>query len=297
MAAPSVHASVTRWRHDRRTAAPGPARRDQRRARPGGSARGPPSDHADAADCGAARRGRHRPARPEDRLGRAQRDARRLPRLRRSAECRRSPCSARHAPRRTTRLRRRGMSPPRSRRRAGWSSPGRARASCRRPRRAPARERSLGVLDPPPVRGEGERGRRRAASSRRDEVLLHPQADADEGVARVRLPARRVRHAGRDVRAAHAAADRQGRADADRAARPARRHVLARARPLREGGSRAHRGHLARRLRPRPGHRLGDRGGDGRSPASGTTTIRCAGSATCSCCACARSRPTPRSTA
>ena len=59
-----------------------------------------------------------------------------------------------------------------------------------------------------------------------DEVLLHPQADAGQGEPGVRLPARRVRHARRDVRAADADADRQGPAGADRAARHARRPVL-----------------------------------------------------------------------
>ncbi len=43
-------------------------------------------------------------------------------------------------------------------------------------------------------------------------------------IAGVRLPAGRVRHARRDVRAADADPDRQGRARADRVPRPARRH-------------------------------------------------------------------------
>ena len=42
-------------------------------------------------------------------------------------------------------------------------------------------------------------------------LLLHPQAHVHEGVARVRAAARRLRHARRGVRAAHAGADRQAR--------------------------------------------------------------------------------------
>ena len=78
-------------------------------------------------------------------------------------------------------------------------------------------------------RGRGPRARRSASTSAcrssseptpfiagdpklvDDEVLLHPQAHADEGVDGVRVPARRLRHARRGLRAAHAAADGQGR--------------------------------------------------------------------------------------
>ena len=65
---------------------------------------------------------------------------------------------------------------------------------------------------PAALRGGPRPVHRRGHAHRRDEVLLHPQAHADEGVRRVRVAARRVRHAGRDPRAAHPAPDRQGRA-------------------------------------------------------------------------------------
>ena len=58
-------------------------------------------------------------------------------------------------------------------------------------------------------------------------LLLHAQGDVREGGARVRAAARRLRHARRGVRAPHARADRQVGAGADRAARRARRHLLA----------------------------------------------------------------------
>ena len=79
---------------------------------------------------------------------------------------------------------------------------------------------------PPAVRAGRQPGHRRRREVRRDEVLLHPQADAGQGEPGVRLPARRVRHARRDVRAADADPDRQGPARADRPARHARRPVL-----------------------------------------------------------------------
>ena len=82
-------------------------------------------------------------------------------------------------------------------------------------------DRSLGVT----IRLPFEESQRRPAGGlrpgRQHEVLLHPQAHADEGVERLRGAARRVRHAGRDARAAHARADGQGHAGAARAARRA----------------------------------------------------------------------------
>ena len=69
---------------------------------------------------------------------------------------------------------------------------------------------------------------RRRPEARELPLLLHPQARVREGVGRVRAAARRLRHARRGVRAADAAADRQGAARAGRAARRPRRHLLAR---------------------------------------------------------------------
>ena len=73
------------------------------------------------------------------------------------------------------------------------------------------REQLLRRQHPPAVRAGGQRVHRRRPEARLDEVLLHPQAHADEGVAGLRVPARRLRHPGRDLRAAHPAADGQGR--------------------------------------------------------------------------------------
>ena len=81
-------------------------------------------------------------------------------------------------------------------------------------------------VDPPAVRAGRQPGDRRRREVRQHEVLLHPQADARQGVAGVRLPARRLRHARRDVRAAHPDADRQGPAGADHLPRHGGRLVL-----------------------------------------------------------------------
>ena len=72
-------------------------------------------------------------------------------------------------------------------------------------------------LDPPAVRAGRQPGDRRRRQVRQHEVLLHPQADAGQGEQGLRLPARRLRHARRDVRAADADPDGQGPAGADRA--------------------------------------------------------------------------------
>ena len=122
-------------------------------------------------------------------------------------------------PRRTT-------SPRSSPRRAGWSSPAPVRGSCRPAMEGAGRERSIGVS----IRLPFEQGANPVIAGddevRQHEVLLHPQADADQGEQRVHLPARRVRHARRDVRAAHADPDRQGHPGADRLPRHAGRPVL-----------------------------------------------------------------------
>ena len=97
------------------------------------------------------------------------------------------------------------------------------------------------MTHPAPVRGDDERVPRGRPEARQLPLLLHPQAHVREGVRRVRAPARRLRHARRGVRDAHAHPDRQGPARADRAARRARRDVLealaeVRARPSSQTG-------------------------------------------------------------
>ena len=79
---------------------------------------------------------------------------------------------------------------------------------------------------PPAVRAGPQPLHRRRPEAHLDEVLLHPQAHADEGIARLRVAARRVRHPRRDLRAPHARADGQGITRADRPARRAGRHLL-----------------------------------------------------------------------
>ena len=117
------------------------------------------------------------------------------------------------------------------------------------------------------------------------EVLLHPQADAGQGEPCLRLPARRVRHARRDVRAADADADRQGAARPDRPARPAREPVLEahrRADPRAAGGRRPG------RPRPTPGCTSSPTRSRRRAPrstGSTPTTTRSATSATRWSCA------------
>ena len=108
----------------------------------------------------------------------------------------------------------------------GWSSPGPGPGSCRRRWRAPGASTASACRSACPF----EQGANPVIAGDEKyvthEVLLHPQADAGEGEPGVRLPARRVRHARRDVRAAHADPDRQGPAGADRVPRHARRPVL-----------------------------------------------------------------------
>ena len=56
---------------------------------------------------------------------------------------------------------------------------------------------------PPALRAADQPHHRRRWEAGLDEVLLHAQAHAREGVEGLRVPAGRLRHAGRDVRAAH----------------------------------------------------------------------------------------------
>ena len=78
------------------------------------------------------------------------------------------------------------------------------------------------------VRAGIERDHPRRPQARDDEILLHAQADVREGMRRGGLPAGRLWHARRGDGGAHAAANRQARADAGGAARRAGRHLLAR---------------------------------------------------------------------
>ena len=80
---------------------------------------------------------------------------------------------------------------------------------------------------PAAVRGGDHAVPRRRPEARQLPLLLHAQGHVREGGARVRAAARRLRHARRGLRAAHARADGQGAARADRPARRSRRHVLA----------------------------------------------------------------------
>ena len=76
------------------------------------------------------------------------------------------------------------------------------------------REHAFGVNIRLPHEEDGQPLHRAGPQAGRDALLLHPQADADQGVARLRHPPGRLRHPGRGLRAADAAADGQGRAGA-----------------------------------------------------------------------------------
>ena len=161
---------------------------------------------------------------------------------------------------------------------AGWSSPAPVRGSCRRRWRAPGGAQHRRV-DPPPVRAGRQPGDRRRREVRQHEVLLHPQADARQGEPGVRLPARRLRHARRDVRAAHPDPDRQGPARADRLPRHAGRPVLGGDRRDDPRAARPPRSWRPADTQPVPRHRLARRRPP-RSTASTATTTRSATSAT-----------------
>ena len=110
-------------------------------------------------------------------------------------------------------------------------------------------EHAFGVSIRLPFEATDEPVHRRRPEAHQLPLLLHPQARVHQGVGRVRAAARRLRHARRGVRAAHARADGQGAAGADRAARRPRRHLLADvARLRRRDELRATR--LRRRARP-----------------------------------------------
>ena len=103
---------------------------------------------------------------------------------------------------------------------------------------------------PAAVRGRDHAVHRRRPEAHELPLLLHPQARVREGVGRVRAAPRRLRHARRGVRAAHAAPDGQGAARArsccstSRAARTGRRGRRSSTDELVE-----HRLHLGRRPR------------------------------------------------
>ena len=134
---------------------------------------------------------------------------------------------------------------------------------------------------PAPPRGGGQPLHRPGPQAGGDAVLLHPQADADQGVRRLRRPARGLRDPGRVLRAADPAADRQGRAGPGGPGRDARGHLLARAgsaswtrRPSGPAGS-------PPRTCPSTGWPTRWRRRPARSSASTATTTPAAGWATC----------------
>ena len=144
----------------------------------------------------------------------------------------------------------RGSRPP-SPSATGWSSPAPGPGSWRRASRAPGPDRAFGVSIRLPFEADHEPVHRRRPEAHQLPLLLHAQALVPQGVRRVRAAPRRLRHARRGVRAAHARADGQGPAGADRPARRARRHVLgdvARLRRRRAARARA----TSRRARPVP---------------------------------------------
>ena len=127
-------------------------------------------------------------------------------------------------------------------------------------------EHSLGVNIRLPFEQARERVHRGRHPPGRDEVLLHPQAHAHEGIGGIRGLARWVRHPRRGLRAPDAPPDGQIRTRTDRAARGAGGHVLARLgtlhhrrRGTRSDRPRRHRAlphHRRRRRRGRRAHRL-----------------------------------------
>ena len=131
-----------------------------------------------------------------------------------------------HAPRRSALRADRRARPRARRRRLDGDHRRRARDHGGRHRRRGRREQ-LRREHPAAVRGRDHAVPRRRPEARQLPLLLHPQGHVREGGARVRAAARRLRHARRGVRAAHARADRQVAARADRAARRSRRHLLA----------------------------------------------------------------------
>ena len=225
---------VPGWTRDVRTPPAVPHRR--RRARPTCSRaarchrcrREPRPALRDPRNGGAARRRRRRPARPQDHERGAEGDAGGVPGVR---------AVPRHAEGHDLRLgphaaddpstRRRATSPRAGWPRGGWSSPAPARGSW-----------------PPGSRARAATRRSASTSACRSSRRPNPFIAGDAKLVSMKYfftrklmlikeshgfvsPARRVRHARRDLRAAHADADRQGDAGADRAARRARRHVLA----------------------------------------------------------------------
>ena len=149
---------------------------------------------------------------------------------------------------------------------------------------------------PPAVRAGRQPDHRPRREARLDEVLLHPQADADQGVEGVRVPARRLRHARRDLRAAHADA---------RPARAFRCRSCCSTCPAARSGTRA-----AEFIETELVDRVGlvdptdmdlflvtdnvDAARARRSRASTPTSTRCATSATFSCSGCGRCPTTPQ---
>ena len=135
-------------------------------------------------------------------------------------------------------------------------------------------------VDPAAVRAGRQPGHRRRRQVRQHEVLLHPQADADQGEQGLHLPAWRVRHARRDVRAADAHPDRQGPAGADRVPRHAGRPVLGDGRTTSSATNSSNAGSLPRPTPSCTSSPTTSRRPSTRSSASTATTTRSATSGT-----------------
>ena len=80
------------------------------------------------------------------------------------------------------------------------------------------REHSMGLNILLPFEQSRQSDHRRRSQAGLHEVLLHPQADVRQGERRLLPDARRLRHPRRRAGSAHAAANRQARHDAGRAA-------------------------------------------------------------------------------
>ena len=147
---------------------------------------------------------------------------------------------------------------------------------------------------PAPLRAGGQPVHRPGPQARRDAVLLHPQADADQGVPRLRGAARAASAPWTSATSSDPAPDRQGRAGPGGAGRDRR------AAPTGRAGARS-----VEELPSAPGYvspedlRLftvtmtASRRRPTRSSTSTATTTRAAGWATCWCCACRWRRAGP----
>ena len=170
----------------------------------------------------------HRPRRPQARQRRAQGAALLLPRLRalhrraQGLDLRLGPPDPRRARRTRWPATSAGPWPTAT----GWSSPAPAPGSWRPASRAPGAEHAFGVNIVLPFEQDASPLLAGDPEAHQLPLLLHPQAHLHEGVPGLRPAARRVRHHGRGLRAAHAHADRPLPDRAGRAAGRAGQHLL-----------------------------------------------------------------------